>query len=91
MGWAGVTRKAQKGKKTGKFTGGGRTKIGNKTKDSQNKNELTVHFTPLGKDILKDNRKARASLQKKYAKYFSDISQEEEGIIMAFYKDGEIL
>ena len=55
-----------------------------KTKDSQNKNELTVHFTPLGKDILRDNRKARASLQKKYAQYFSDISQEEQGIIMIF-------
>ena len=55
-----------------------------KTKDSQNKNELTVHFTPLGKDILRENRKAQTSLQKKYAKHFADISPEEEGIIMTF-------
>jgi DNA-binding MarR family transcriptional regulator len=56
----------------------------NKTKDPQNKNELTVHFTPLGKDILKKNQRRRASIQKQYSKYFSDISEKERGIIGNF-------
>ncbi|MFC1823945.1 MarR family winged helix-turn-helix transcriptional regulator [Thermodesulfobacteriota bacterium] len=55
-----------------------------KVKDPQNKNELTVHFTPLGKEILRHHRKARASLEKQYAKYFSDISQEEKKVITTF-------
>ena len=57
-----------------------------KTRDPQNKNELTVHFTLLGKKVLEEQRKLRAAFYEEYAKYFSNISQEEEEIIMGFLK-----
>ena len=57
-----------------------------KTKDPQNKNELTVHFTQLGKKILEEQRKLRTTFYEQYAKYFSNISEEEEVIIIGFLK-----
>jgi len=61
----------------------------NKTKDPQNKNELTVHFTLLGKRVLEKQRKLRTTFHEQYAKYFSNISEEEEVIIMGFLKKME--
>ena len=61
----------------------------NKIKDPQNKNELTVHFTPLGKNVLEEQRKLRATFYEQYAKYFSNISEKEEVIIMGFLKKME--
>ena len=55
-----------------------------KTKDPQNRNELTVHFTALGKEILKKNQKKRTSVHKQYTQYFSDISEKERRIISDF-------
>jgi len=57
-----------------------------KTKDPQNRNELTVHFTPLGKKVLEEQRKLRTTFHEQYDKYFSNISEEEEVIIMGFLK-----
>ena len=57
-----------------------------KTKDPQNKNELTVYFTSLGKNLLKQHHEMRASLRKRYDKYFSNISKEERDIIINFLK-----
>ena len=61
----------------------------NKIKDPQNKNELTVHFTPLGKNVLEEQEKLRARFHEQYAKYFSNISEKEEVIIMGFLKKME--
>ncbi|MBK5101918.1 MAG: MarR family transcriptional regulator [Desulfobacteraceae bacterium] len=61
----------------------------NKTKDSQNKNELTVYFTPLGKNVLEEHRKLRATFHEQYVKYFSDIPEKEKVIIMSFLKKME--
>ena len=58
----------------------------NKTKDPQNKNELTVHFTPLGKKVLEEQRKLRTTFYEEYAKYFSNMPEKEEAIIMGFLK-----
>jgi len=60
-----------------------------KTKDPQNRNELTVHFTPLGKKVLEEQRKLRTTFHEQYDKYFSNISEEEEVIIMGFLKKME--
>ena len=60
-----------------------------KTKDPQNRNELTVHFTPLGKKVLEEQRKLRTRFHEQYAKYFSNISEKEKAIIMAFLKKME--
>ena len=57
-----------------------------KTKNPQNKNELTVHFTPLGKKILEEQKKLRMKFYEEYTKYFSNIPEEEEVIIMGFLK-----
>ena len=57
-----------------------------KTKDPHNRNELTVHFTQLGKKILEEQRKLRTKFHEQYAKYFSNIPEEEEVIIMGFLK-----
>ena len=57
-----------------------------KSKDPQNKNELTVHFTPLGKKVLEEQKKLRTAFYEEYTKYFSNISEEEEAIIMGFLK-----
>jgi len=61
----------------------------NKTKDPQNKNELTVHFTQLGKDVLKEQIELRKTFHEQYAKYFSNISEKEKAIIMGFLKKME--
>ena len=57
-----------------------------KSKDPQNKNELTVHFTPLGKKVLEEQKKLRAAFYEEYSKYFSNIPEEEEAIILGFLK-----
>ena len=57
-----------------------------KTKDSQNKNELTVHFTSLGKKVLEEQKKLQTTFYEEYAKYFSNVSEKEEVIIMGFLK-----
>ena len=62
-----------------------------KTKDPQNRNELTVYFTPLGKNVLEKQEKLRRKFHEQYAKYFSNISGEEEVIIMGFLKKMEDL
>ena len=61
----------------------------NKIKDPQKKNELTVHFTPLGKNVLEEQRKLRTTFHEQYAKYFSNISEKEEVIIMGFLRKME--
>ena len=62
-----------------------------KTRDPQNRNELTVHFTPLGKKVLEEQKKLRTTFYDEYAKYFSNISEKEEVIIMGFLrKMGEL-
>jgi DNA-binding MarR family transcriptional regulator len=58
----------------------------NKTRDPQNKNELTVHFTPLGKKILEEQKKLRTTFYEEYSKYFSNIPEKEEVIIMGFLR-----
>ena len=62
-----------------------------KTKDPQNKNELTVYFTPLGKNVLEEQRKLQVRFHDQYAKYFSNISEKEKTIIMGFLKKMEDL
>ena len=57
-----------------------------KTRDPQNRNELTVHFTPLGKKVLEEQKKLRTTFYDEYAKYFSNISEKEEVIIMGFLR-----
>jgi len=61
----------------------------NKTKDPQNKNELTVYFTPLGKNVLEEQKKLRTRFHEQYAKYFSNISEKEKSIIMGFLRKME--
>ena len=61
----------------------------NKSKDPQNKNELTVYFTPLGKSVLEEQIKLRTRFHEQYAKYFSNISEKEKAIIMGFLKKME--
>lgn len=61
----------------------------NKSRDPQNKNELTVHFTPLGKSVLEEQGKLRATFHEQYAKYFSNIPEKEEAIIIGFLKKME--
>ena len=61
----------------------------NKTKDPQNKNELTVHFTPFGKNVLREQIKLRKTFHEQYAKYFSNMSEKEKEIIMGFLKKME--
>ena len=61
----------------------------NKGKDSQNKNELNVYFTSLGKNVLKAYRKMQATFHSQYAKYFSNIPEKEKAIITDFLRKME--
>ena len=61
-----------------------------KTKDPYNKNQLRVHFTPLGEAVQEQHRKFRGSIEKQYVEYFSTLSQEERVVIMGFLKKLEI-
>jgi DNA-binding MarR family transcriptional regulator len=61
----------------------------NKSKDPQNKNELNVYFTSLGKNVLEAHKKMRETFQKQYDTYFSSISDKEKAIIKSFLKKME--
>lgn len=60
--------------------------IVNKVRDNNNKNELTAHFTELGKKAVEQHHNMRASLQKEYLKYLDSISGEDKQVIKDFLK-----
>ena len=55
-------------------------------RDPQHKNELTVHFTELGKEVFEQHRKTRARLAKRFAEYLADVPDEERAVIKRFLK-----
>lgn len=59
----------------------------NKTRDPNNKNELTVHFTDLGSDVREQRRKERALLAERFAGCLAEVSDKEKAVIGSFLKD----
>ena len=55
-----------------------------KNRDPYNKNELSISFTPLGKDIIKQFDKLKDSVKLQYDKYFSSLKQEERNTVKRY-------
>jgi DNA-binding MarR family transcriptional regulator len=60
-----------------------------KTRDHRNKNELTAHFTKLGKDVLKNHHVSRLSLQKEYEQYLTTLTNKEKKVVSQFLSNIE--
>ena len=60
-----------------------------KTKDHRNKNELTAHFTELGKDVLENHFISRLSFQKEYEQYLTTLTNKEKKVISQFLSNIE--
>ncbi len=55
-----------------------------KTKDPHNKNELSAHFTELGKSAIENHHEMRASLNSEYEKYIATLPGREKEVIRRF-------
>ena len=55
-----------------------------KTKDPQNKNELTVHFTSLGNEINEEQRKMRSQREIRFVESLAGVSDAEKEVIGRF-------
>jgi len=55
-----------------------------KVKDPANKNEITAHFTGLGKKAVAQHDSMRASLQKEYEHYLRNLAKGERKVIHNF-------
>ena len=60
-----------------------------KTKDSQNKNELTLTFTPLGAKAFKHYKAGTARFFEVHDAYLSTLSADEREVIHQFLKQME--
>jgi DNA-binding MarR family transcriptional regulator len=55
-----------------------------KQKDTQNKNELTLSFTPLGEACMKRFLEARSAAHRKHGEYLAKLTNEEREVIQRF-------
>jgi len=55
-----------------------------KTRDPRNKNELTVHFTPLGDEILVRRQEARAVIAERLTDCMDGLSDKDMAVISGF-------
>ncbi|HEX3020191.1 MAG TPA: MarR family transcriptional regulator [Chitinispirillaceae bacterium] len=61
-----------------------RKKILIKTKNSNNKNELTASFTQLGRDLLEQFNNKRSNSSIKFHEYLNSINENDEIVIKEF-------
>lgn len=62
-----------------------------KIKDPFNKNELTIEFTPLGKNVLDHYLQLTAELHQQYDHYLSTLTDHERTIIRGFLSHAELI
>ena len=62
-----------------------------KTKDPFNKNELTVSFTPFGKEVIGAYLKTLKGIHEQYDRYLSSLREEERAVIKKFIKHSEAM
>ncbi len=62
-----------------------------KTKDPFNKNELTVSFTPFGKEVIEAYLKTLKGIHEQFDRYLSSLREEERAVIKKFIGHIEIM
>jgi DNA-binding MarR family transcriptional regulator len=62
-----------------------------KVKDPFNKNELTIEFTDLGKNVLDHYLRITAELHQQYDQYLSTLTDNERTIIRGFLSHAELI
>lgn len=62
-----------------------------KTKDPFNKNELTVSFTPFGKEVIGAYVKTLKDTHEQYDRYLSSLREEERSVIKKFIQHIEAM
>ncbi len=62
-----------------------------KIKDPYNKNELTIEFTTLGKNVLDHYLHMTAEIHQQYDQYLSTLNDNERTIIRGFLSHAELI